>query len=128
MRERICLALGANGAELIKSLAMHGVNCFNLRIVGAGELASIAMMRSGISIKEDFVSSREEIAIVSEAVKGIAYFGKTTYSDIQQITGCIRRMRSLVHGDDESGQIEKTLSKGIFSEKNDALRKDFIIQ
>ena len=63
MREKIILAPGANGGELTKSLAMHGVNCFNLRIVSAGELARIAMMRSGVAIKEDFVSSREETAM-----------------------------------------------------------------
>jgi len=121
MRERIILAPGANGGEMTKSLAMHGVNCFNLRIVGAGELARMAMMRSGISITEDFVSSREETAIVAEAVKGEVYFGKTTYSDIQEIAGAIRRMRTLVADGDEMGQIEDILGKGIFEEKNAAL-------
>ena len=121
MRERIILAPGANGGELTKSLAMHGVNCFNLRIISAGELARIAMMRSGISITEDFVSSREETAIVAEAVKGESYFGKTTYSDIQAIAGSIRRMRTLVTDGDETGQLEDILGKGIFKEKNDAL-------
>lgn len=71
MRERIILAPGVNGSELAKSLVTHGVNCFNLRIVGAGELARIAMMRSAIAITEDFVSSREETAIVAELKRGL---------------------------------------------------------
>lgn len=121
MREKIILAPGANGGELTKSLAMHGVNCFNLRIVSAGELARIAMMRSGVAIKEDFVSSREETAIISEAVKGEEYFGKTTYSDIQEIAASVRRMRTLVADVDETGQIEAILGKGIFEDKNKAL-------
>lgn len=121
MRERIILAPGANGNELTKSLAMHGVNCFNLRIVGAGELARIAMMRSGIAIKEDFVNTREETALIAEAIKGEKYFGKTTYSDIQEIAGTIRRMRTLVADGDETGQIDEILGKGIFEEKNTAL-------
>ncbi len=121
MREKIYLAPGASGAELSKRLAMHGVNCFNIRIVGAGELARIALMRSGIAIAEDFVSSREETALVAEAVKGETYFGKTTYSDIKEIAGAIRRMRSLVSEGDEPTVINETLSKGIFSEKNAAL-------
>ena len=120
-RERIILAPGANGSEMLKSLAMHGKNSFNLRITGAGELARMAMMRSGIAITEDFISSREETAIVAEAVKGEAYFGKATYSDIQEIAGAIRRMRSLVADGDEAGQMEEILSKGIFAEKNKAL-------
>lgn len=120
-RERIILAPGANGSEMIKSLAMHGKNSFNLRIINAGELARMAMMRSGIAITEDFISSREETAIVAEAVKGEAYFGKMTYSDVQGIAGAIRRMRSLVADGDEIRQIEEILIKGIFQEKNQAL-------
>lgn len=121
MRERIILAPGANGSELIKSLAMHGVNCFNLRIVGAGELARMAMMRSGIAITEEFVSSHEEAAIVAEAITGEPYFGKTTYSDIQVIAGAIRRMRALVSEEDEARSLEEVLGQGIFAEKNRAL-------
>lgn len=68
MKERIILAPGVDNTELIKNLATHGFNCFNLRICGAGELASIALMRSGVTISEGFVSSREETIIVSEAV------------------------------------------------------------
>ncbi len=121
MRERIILAPGANGSELIKSLAMHGVNCFNLRIAGSGELARMAMMRSGIAITEDFVSRREEAAIVAEAVKGDAYFTKPTYSDIKGIADAIRRMRSLIPDDNEEEKLEDTMKKGIFTAKNSAL-------
>lgn len=121
MREQIILAPGAKGSELTKSLAMHGVNTFNMRICGAGELARLGMMRSGIAISEDFLSAREEAALVSEAVKGEAYFGKLTYSDICEIAGAIRRMRSLVPTGDEASQLSDTLAKGVFAEKNNAL-------
>ena len=121
MRERIILAPGANGSEMLKNLAGHGVNCFNLRIVSAGELARIAMMRSGIAITEDFISRREEIPLVAKAVKEEAYFGKTTYSDIQEIAKAIRQMRMLVADGDETEQIEGIMSRGIFAEKNTAL-------
>ena len=121
MRERIILAPGANAAELTQNLAMRGVNCFNQRICGAGELARIALMRSGIPVKEDFISAREETAIVAEAVKGEKYFGKVTFSDIKEISGAIRRLRSLVPETDEAKQIEDKLGKGIFTEKNTAL-------
>lgn len=121
MRERIILAPGINGNELIKSMALHGINTINLRICSAGELARIALMRSGIAVKEEFLSTREECAEVAKAIKDIAYFRKPTYSDIREITGAIRRMRSLVIGNDEVIQIEKNLKKGIFSEKNAAL-------
>ena len=115
MREQIILAPGAKGSELTKSLAMHGVNTFNLRICGAGELARLGMMRSGLAISEDFLSAREEAALISEAVKGETYFGKLTYSDICDIAGAIRRMRSLIPSGDEASQLADTLAKGTYS-------------
>lgn len=39
MREKICFAPGVRGQELLKNLAIHGVNCINLKFLGAGELA-----------------------------------------------------------------------------------------
>ena len=121
MKERIILAPGLNGAELIRSLALHGVNCIGMRICGAAELARLALMRSGIAITEDFVSAREEAAIVALAVAGEAYFGKASFSDIQEISLALRRMRSLVAGDEEARELDRILSQGIFKEKNAAL-------
>ena len=121
MKERIILAPGANGSELIKNLAMHGVNSFGLRIVGAGELARLSLMRCGIPVTEDFLSSREETVIIAEAVKGEAYFGKTTYSDIREIARAVRCMRTLSERDDEETVMQETLTRGIFPEKNAAL-------
>lgn len=85
MREKIIFAPGARGSELIKNLAIHEVSCINLKIMGAGELARYALMKSGVSIKEDFLSAKEECTIIAKAISGESYFGRTTYSDIKQI-------------------------------------------
>ena len=121
MRERIYVAPGANGTELTKCLAMQGINCFNVRICGAGELARMGMMRSGISISEDFVNSSEETAIIAQATEGEKYLEKATYSDIRDIAGAVRRMRSLTAAEDEEGEISRIMAQGIFKEKNEAL-------
>ena len=121
MIERIVLAPGLNGNELTRSLALHGVNCIGLRICGAAELARLALMRSGVSIAEDFVSAREEAGIIAEAVAGEPYFGKASYSDIQEIASAVRRMRSLIASVDEEQELERVLSQGIFKEKNNAI-------
>ena len=121
MREKIILAPGLNGNELMRSLALHGINCIGMRICGAAELARLALMRSGVAIPEDFVSSRQEVAIMAEAVEGEPYFGKASYSDIQEITAAIRRMRSLVADGEEAQVLKEKLPAGIFSEKNAAL-------
>ncbi len=120
MGERIILAPGANGQELLKNLAMHGVMSFNLRIMGAGELARLALMRSGIPVTEELVSASEEAAIIAEAVKTEKYFGNATYSDVKQITQAVRRMRSLAAEDEETA-VEQALCKGTFKDKNAAL-------
>lgn len=101
MKEKIILAPGLNGNELMRSLALHGINCIGMRICGAAELARLALMRSGIPVSGDFVSAREEAAIVADAVNGEPYFGKTSYSDIQEIAAAIRRMRSLTADEDD---------------------------
>ena len=121
MKERIILAPGLNGNELIKNLALHGVNCFNTRIVGAGELARIALMRSGIAITEDFIDSREELGFIAKVVNNSEYFKNTSYADLRNITAAINQMRCLVSEQDEQNTLRDTLSKGAFLKKNNAL-------
>ena len=121
MYERIILAPGLNGNELTRNLALHGINSFNTQVFSSGELARYALMRSGITITEGFLDSKEENAIVAESIKDEAYFGKSSYSDIQEIAKAVRRMRSLVTSEDESNALEEIMSQGIFKEKNAAL-------
>ena len=121
MKEKIILAPGLNGSELMRSLALHGINCIGMRICGAAELARLALMRSGISIAEEFVSAKEEAAIAAEAINGEPYFGNTSYSDIQEIAAAIRRMRNLIADEDEEQFLKEILLSGIFIEKNEAL-------
>ncbi len=121
MNERIILAPGLNGNELIKNLTLHGVNCFNTRIVSAGELARIALMRSGIPITEEFIDPVEETGLIAEAVKDNPYFKQTSYADLRNLSAAVRRMRCLVADTDESAALKDTLSKGIFMDKNNAL-------
>ena len=121
MNERIILAPALNGNELTRTLALHGINSFNMQVFSSGEFARYALMRSGITITEGFLDSKEENAIIAEAIKDEAYFGKSSYSDIQEIAKAIRRMRSLVTSADEAQALEEIMSQGIFLEKNVAL-------
>ncbi len=134
--EKIILAPGVSGNELSKSLAMHGVNTFNLRICGDKEMARMGLMRSGVSVTETFLNFQEENNVVAEAVElvnaeisdgdlsndqGDGYFSNPSNSDIQQIANALRRMRSFVTDEDEAAKIEECLSKGEFMDKNNAL-------
>ena len=123
MNQRFILVPGLNGNELTKNLALRGVNCFNTKVVGVGELARIALMLSGITISEEFLDKNEEMAIVAEAIKDIDYFGNTSFSDVGSIVSAIQKMRCFVPDLDESGVIRErlTFSNVIFTEKNNAL-------
>ena len=110
-KERVILANGAGGSELLKSLAKHGRSCFNLRILSSIDLARYILTKSGIPVKEDFIDATEERVYIVKALMGETYFGKVTYNDVIRISEAIRLMRSLAA--DES-QIESILEKGIF--------------
>lgn len=126
MRERIVLAPGLQNAELLSSLALHGVNSIGLRICSAGELARLALMRAGIAIETDLIGPSEEVMLVAEAVKGVAYFESASYADIQELTACLRTVRSLVTDEDERQALEQTLPNGIFEKKNAAILQVYL--
>ena len=121
MREKIVFAPGVSGADLLKSLGLHSQSCFNTRIIGAAELARIALMRSGIAVTEDFLDAKETTALIAKAAEGAAYFGRTTYSDVQAIANAVRTMRCLITDDNEEQRMQEILSSGLFAEKNAAL-------
>lgn len=121
MEERIILAPRMNANEMIKNLALHGIDCVNTRICDGEALARIALMRSGVVIEQEFINRSDEIAVVAEAVKNIDYFRQSSYKDLTNISAAINRMRTLVTGSNEIKVIEETMSRGLFKEKNDAL-------
>ena len=121
MKERMILAPGMNGTELIRNLALQGVPSFNVKVCGAAELARMALLRSGKPVQGEFINSREETAYIARAIKGETYFGRPTYQDIRSLTEAIRRMRSLVTVPEEEPEITRIMSQGIFQEKNQAI-------
>ena len=118
MKERIVLATGAGGNDLLKSLALHGANCFNLRIFSSIDLAKYVLTKSGVTVKEGFINHTEENVYIVKALSGISYFGKVTYNDVCQIASAIRQIRGLV---EDEAAIRPILEKGLFKEKNEAL-------
>jgi len=121
MREKIILAPGCNGNELLRSLAARGINCINLRIVSAYQLAHMALMRSGITIDQDFVSRNEEYAVISRAAKAEEYFEDMCYADTVQLANAIRTARCQVTQANEVETVSSILRGGVFKEKNNAI-------
>lgn len=123
MKETILLAPGLRGTELLRSMALQNQNCMNLRVMGACELATVALMRSGVAVDENLISPQEENAYVFKAAKDVNYFGEVSYFDVAEIAGALRRIRSLITAPDEAKALHDGLQKGTFQEKNEALEQ-----
>ena len=120
MRETFILAPGANPAELLRSLARHGVNSINTRIVSAPELAETALMRSGIATAERYITREEEIPYVAPLMRDCGYFDTVSYKDAQNFVRAMDSVRHLIP-EDEERSFEEKLSGGVFREKNSAI-------
>lgn len=121
MREQIILVSGVNESELLRTFAKFKNNTIGLRVVNATELAKIALMKSGISITEDYVSSREEPSIIYSFLNKVKYFESASFSDAGNLSTAINSLRMLVETTNEEDAIKLGLSKGEFKEKNDAI-------
>lgn len=122
MQETIILAPGANGTELLRTMAKFGKNTLGFRIMGALELAQTALMRSGISVEEDYLTRKEETSIISSFIKDIPYFASAAYSDAENLSGALTTLRSYIPRG-ESDFIHNEFLNAEFKEKNEAISK-----
>ena len=122
MRESIIFAPGANGTELLRSLALYDISTIGVRITGSSELASIAMTRSGRVSGRSFISYREQAGIIYSLLteNRIPYFDSASYKDAENIAASLNGLRRLIPENEASG-VERVLSLGKFQEKNQAL-------
>ena len=121
MNERIYLAPGIMGPEMMTSLALKGINCFNMRFLNGAQLSTLALERSGVSLTESVIGIREEKNYIARAVEGVEYFDDISYSDISDIHRALFNMRGLITSDNEADELANALAKGMFTEKNKAL-------
>ena len=105
---------------MIRTLARFGVDTMGLRVMGSLELAGQALMRSGVSVAETYLSSAEEPSVIYSFLKDIPYFASASYADAQSLSMALSTMRGLT-ADDEDKNIETALASGEFPEKNEAL-------
>lgn len=122
MKESIILAPGANGSELLRSLARFGVNTIGLRVMSSVELAKYALMKSGISVAEEFLTRKEEPSVIFSFLNEVEYFKSASFADAESLSAALGTMRGLVTGD-ESSEIAKCLVGGEFAGKNAAINE-----
>lgn len=129
MKERIIVVPGAGGTELSGTLAGLGVNTIGTRVVSGGQLAEIALMRSGISLTDPFLTRSEDVAVIYSILREHArsedpefeYFKQSgTIEDAMALARTITILRGLCTGD-ETAEIAEGLAGGEFRDKNDAL-------
>lgn len=120
MRESIILAPGANGTELIRSMAKYGRNSLGMRIMSPTELAKYALMKSGVALTREFLPAAEEASVIYAFLKMIPYFNAASFADAEQLAIALRTLRGMVTKN-EKDSIQAGLSDGEFPEKNEAI-------
>ena len=122
MKETIIIASEVNGIELLRSLAKFGVNTMGVRILNGVQLAKLALMRSGITVTEQTITSREQPALIYSFIDDIPYFKEASFADAENLSGALHTLRNLVVeagvGKEEQA-IEEGLKNGEFQDKNE---------
>lgn len=118
--EKIILAPGCNGSELLRSMAKFGANTFGYRVMSSIELSKTALIRSGINVTEDYLPGIDEAAIIDSFIREIDYFKNASFADSEQLAAAIRSMRMRIAAD-EANTVNEKLSQGKFREKNLAI-------
>lgn len=120
MLETIYLMPGVNSAEYLRTLARFGRSTMGIRVMNAPQLAEFALMRAGVPINENIISSAEQVAVIAGLKNDIPYFSSSSYSDAGNIAASLGTLRSLIVSDEES-TVTRILSDGEFPEKNRAV-------
>ena len=89
MQECIVFAPGANNSELLRTMARYGVNTIGLRIMSSIELAKYLLMKSGVSVTEEFITSREEPSVFYSFLNDVGYFSAASFADAESITSVL---------------------------------------
>ncbi len=121
MKETIIFAPGLNSTEFARTLAKLGKNTIGTRIMGSTELAKHALMVSGISISEKFLTKSEEPALIYTCMEGSLYFGSASFADAENFSSALNTLRMLTDSPSEVETIAKNLKKGEFLDKNEAI-------
>lgn len=121
MKESIIFAPGLNHLEMVRSLARLGKNTIGTRIMGAAELAKHALMISGISVTEKFLTPGEEPALIYTCMKDAPYFGSASFADAENFAAALNTLRMLIASPGEEAVLKENLKKGEFPDKNEAI-------
>lgn len=116
MTEKILLLPGANGTELIRTMARFHKNSLGLRIMNAAQFARFALMRSGIVFEESFLPRKQEAAVIDGFVRSNPYFASAAYADAEKLADALYRLRSPIP-EEEAAQIHEKLPQGEFPER-----------
>ena len=71
MKEKIIFAPGCNETELVRTLAKFGKNTLGLRMVNSVELSRMALLASGLTLKQTFVTRKQEAPLVDSFIRTV---------------------------------------------------------
>ncbi len=125
MQETIIFAPGANGTELLRTMAKFGKNTLNTRVMNALDLAKDALMRSGIVIEEEFLPRSEESSVIDSFLSDIKYFAAASYSDSVNLADALYSLRSFILENEAEYINGEFISKAEFTDKNTAIAEAY---
>jgi len=120
MLERILLIPGTSPAELLRTLASHGVNTLGLRVMGATEFARTALMRSGVVVPQEYLARKDEAAVIDTLIRDVSYFKSASLADAENMASALFALRSLIT-EQEKETICGRFTEGEFPAKNKAV-------
>jgi len=124
MRERIILAPGVVGTELLGTLAKLGTNTIGTRVMSPEGLAEFALMRSGISMSGEYLTRKDAALVVDTFMKDLGYFENVSFADAETMAQTLFSVRQMIP-EKEAETIHEKLTDGEFKEKNKALIKAY---
>lgn len=119
MINKLILAPQVNEAELLRTLARHGLDTFGVRVMNVNSLAEYALMKSGLTAGSALAAPTDSAAMLYEIMKDTTYYASSSYVDAQNFCRTLESLRGLIT-DNEGETMRSLLSGGEFPQANKA--------
>lgn len=96
MINKLILAPQINEAELLRTLARHGLDTFGVRVMNVNSLAEYALMKSGLTAGSALAAPTDSAAMLYSIMKDTTYYASSSYVDAQNFCRTLDSLRGLI--------------------------------
>jgi len=116
MKEKIIFAPGASEKEILRSMALNGINTFGLRILNMANLSELAILSNGLSINKKKIDKSIIPYLIYDYIKDNSYFKNSFIDDGKSIMDSINELRKQIPKNEKESIV--LLNDGEFKDKN----------